>query len=498
MSALVLNIGSSVLHSRPIQGLELILAPTQSLKWALVLLPSQGYPADGIGDDETIRVASGSIEDIGCSARVCFTKYEKRVKGSAQVSKSCHDASEEIGTQDAALKRILELVCNEQTGSLASVDDIAIVAHRVVQGGPQRSPLILRDDADLEPFRALEPLAPLHQKFELDGVELARRALGNVPHVLVFDTMFHTAMPAYASTYAIPRELREGQPPARSFGFHGASYAYVSRKAAEWLDTPLEYLRIVAIHWGNGASAAAIQMGRSVDCSMGMTPNSGLVMGTRSGDVDPGLPGHVARSRRLPLEEAERLLDEHGGLKGLCGTPDMREARRRLPRAPAARRERAGAAQVLRRAAGGDRDARLALDVACYRVKKYVGAYAAAMGGLDALVWTGGVGENAPEVRARSLAGLDFLGIRLDGARNEAAQAGPGARSPPCTPRRAAGPGGGAGAGGGGGAEAGAQVSRVKVLVVPTDEEMEIALLAEGALLERGIHIPRVPLPREL
>ena len=327
----------------------------------------------------------------------------------------------------------------------AALDDIelagiVLVAHRVVHGGTRFTDPVLIDDEVLAEVRALAVLAPLHNPVNAVGIEAARRALPELPHVAVFDTAFHQTLPPHAYTYAVPLDwaTRHG---VRRYGFHGTSHAYVARAAAQLLGREPHDVNLIVLHLGNGASAAAIERGRSVDTSMGLTPLEGLVMGTRSGDVDPALAAHLRRTAGLGAEEIDRVLNTGSGLKGLAGVSDVREVHARVT--------------------AGDEAAERALDVYCYRIRKYVGAYLAVLGHADAIVFTAGVGENDPIVRARSLAGLERLGIRVDDERNRADSREARAVSP-------------AGAG-------------VAVLVVPTDEELEMA--EQAAALGRRHHI---------
>lgn len=306
--------------------------------------------------------------------------------------------------------------------------DPVAVGHRVVHGGTRFPTAVLVDEEVIAAVEELAPLAPLHNPVNVTGIRVAQEAFRGVPQVAVFDTSFQLSLPPEAYTYAVPREWRE-RLGVRRFGFHGTSCAYVSRRAAALLGRDPHEVNLIVLHLGNGASATAIEGGRSVDTSMGMTPLEGLVMGTRSGDVDPALCGYLARVAGLDAQDVEKALGYGGGLLGLAGTGDMREVRRH--------------------AAAGDARARLALDVYCRRIRKYVGAYYAVLGRVDAVVFTGGVGENDAATRAAALAGLDRLGIVVDQERNEAARDDERAVSPP-------------------GAE-------VAVLVIPTDEEWEIA-----------------------
>ncbi|MCC5956859.1 MAG: acetate/propionate family kinase [Natronohydrobacter sp.] len=280
----------------------------------------------------------------------------------------------------------------------AGVSELDAIGHRVAHGGSKYTGPALLDDAIVGQLQGLIPLAPLHNPANLDAIALARNVWPDLPQWAVFDTSFHLTNPARATTYAVPDAWRAAG--LRRFGFHGTSHKYVAQRAAEALDQPLRSLRIISLHLGNGASACAISRGESLDSSMGMTPLEGLVMGTRSGDVDPGLFGFLSREMGLDIAAIETALYSESGLKGLTGVSDMRD--------------------VEARAAEGDAAAQLAINIYAYRARKYIGAYAAAMGGLDALVFTGGIGENSPSMRRRICDGLDFLGIRLDHDRNQA------------------------------------------------------------------------------
>lgn len=325
---------------------------------------------------------------------------------------------------------LVALLRDPQTAVLSSLEQIVAVGHRVVHGGDRfvRSALIT-DDVVAE-VEACVPLAPLHNPANLAGIRAARSLLPAVPQVAVFDTTFHQTIPPKAFLYALPRDYYAAHH-VRRYGFHGTSYRYVSARAAALLGRDAAELRLVVCHLGNGCSMAAISGGRSIDTTMGMTPVEGLVMGTRSGDVDPGILLFLQRQLGLSADEVDDLLNERSGLLALSGASnDMRV--------------------IVGRAAEGDERSREALEVFAYRAKKYVGAYAAAMGGIDAVVFTGGIGENQAVVRDLVCDGLDFLGIRIDGAANAAAVA---------TER-----------------DVGAPGAPVRVLVVPTDEERMIVL----------------------
>lgn len=300
------------------------------------------------------------------------------------------------------------------------------VGHRVVHGGVRFAEPTLIDDRVVREITELIPLAPLHNPPNLTGIEVARRLLPDVPQVAVFDTAFHRTLPEAAARYAIDRRVAD-EYGIRRYGFHGTSHSYVSRRTAALLGRPYQEVNSILLHLGNGASACAVAGGASVATSMGMSPLEGLVMGTRSGDLDPAVPLHLQRVGGLSVDEVDHLLNHRSGLYGLCGANDMRE--------------------VLHRRAAGDTAADLAFKIYCRGVRGYVGAYYALLGRVDAVTFTAGVGENAPAVRAAALTGLDRLGIAVDPQHNE----GRGDRiiSPP-------------------GGE-------VAVCVVATDEELEIA-----------------------
>ncbi len=297
-----------------------------------------------------------------------------------------------------------------------------------MHGGDRFSEPVVIDDQVERTIEELVPLAPLHNPANLEGIRTARRVFPDVPHVAVFDTAFHATLPPYAYSYAIDRDIAKTYG-IRRYGFHGTSHAYVSREAARLIGRPVEDSRVIVLHLGNGASAAAVRNGRSVETSMGLTPLEGLVMGTRTGDIDAGVVFHLCREAGMSVNELDDLFNRKSGMLGLAGANDMRE--------------------VHRLADAGDDEAALALEVYCHRLRKYVGAYFAVLGGVDAVAFTAGVGENDARVRAAALAGLDGLGISVDSARNEAPSADARVISPDGAP--------------------------VAVLVIPTNEELEIA-----------------------
>jgi acetate kinase len=308
------------------------------------------------------------------------------------------------------------------------ISDLAGIGHRVVHGGERLTAPTLVDEATIQAIADQAPLAPLHNPPNLLGIRITRASFPDTPQVAVFDTAFHQTMPPRAWRYALPRDLAD-ELRIRRYGFHGTSHAYVARKAAEHLGRPATELNLITLHLGNGASVAAVAGGRCIDTSMGMTPLEGLVMGTRSGDLDPAVVFYLHREAGLSVDDIDDLLNKRSGMLGLAGANDMRE--------------------VARLVAVGNEAAAEALEVYCYRIRKYVGAYTAALGRLDALVFTAGIGENNGAVRAGVCQGLKGLGVTLHGKRNKARTGKVRTIS--------------------------ADDSAVAVLVVPTNEELEIA-----------------------
>ncbi|MFJ3840215.1 acetate kinase [Streptomyces sp. NPDC054904] len=331
-----------------------------------------------------------------------------------------------IDDHGAALKAVAAELAADGMG--LDSPELAAVGHRVVHGGTRFTEPTVIDDEVLAEIRHLIPLAPLHNPANVTGIEVARALRPDLPQVAVFDTAFHSTMPEHVARYAIDAATADKYA-IRRYGFHGTSHAYVSRATAALLGKPVEDVNVIVLHLGNGASASAVRGGVCVETSMGLTPLEGLVMGTRSGDLDPAVIFHLARVGGLSIDEIDSLLNKKSGLLGLCGDNDMRE--------------------VQRRADGGDTAARLALDAYVHRLKKYIGAYTAVLGRVDAVVFTAGVGENASHIRAAAVQGLEELGLALDLEANAARSSEPRLVS--------------------------AEYARVAVAVVPTDEELEIA-----------------------
>jgi len=330
-------------------------------------------------------VAAGLAERIGESAGRFHHSFQDR---QVDLAVDCPD-------HDTAMLRILSAF-DEEGPDLSGVR-LAAIGHRVVHGGDEFSAPTLITDKVCDTIDRLSALAPLHNPANLAGIRTARRLFTDVPHVAVFDTAFHATMPEAAYTYAVPESWRT-EHGVRRYGFHGTSHAYVAAKAAQELGAEPADVNLITLHLGNGASVCAVRAGRSVDTSMGLTPLEGLVMGTRSGDLDPAILMHMHRSAGLSSAELDDALNHDSGLRGLTGENDMRRVRER--------------------AEAGDRRAALAREVYCHRIRRYLGAYLVELGHVDGIVFTGGVGENDAGIREASLAGLRDLGIVIDGDRN--------------------------------------------------------------------------------
>jgi len=335
---------------------------------------------------------------------------------------------------EVALGYVLEALTDPAHGVLASLSEIEAIGHRVVHGGEQFAASVLIDQAVEEAIERFCEIAPLHNPANLTGLRACKRRLPGVPQVAVFDTAFHQTLPPWAYVYGLPYELYQ-QRGIRRYGFHGTSHRYVVAQATAMLverGIPPQQQRLVTCHLGNGCSVVAVKGGRSVDTSLGFTPLEGLLMGTRCGDLDPAIIPYLVHHVGMTVEQVDDLLNQQSGLLGVSGVgSDMRD---------------------LHRAIGeGNERAQLALEIFCYRVRKYIGAYAAVMGGLDAVVFTAGIGENDPVVREQSVAGLEFLGLHLDRERNEDSSLR------------------------GQAAEVATEDSPARILVIPTDEELLIA-----------------------
>jgi acetate kinase len=399
MNVLVLNVGSA------------------TVKFQLMRTDQERIDQDS---DETL--AKGVVERIGGEA--VLTLWSE-AKGSRRTSASIRDIA-------GAIDWILKWLASDDSGTdIASLSEIEAVGHRVVHGGERFTHSVLVDDATLTKLEDQIELAPLHMPYNLAGVRAVKASLGAIPQAAVFDTAFHSTLPETSYLYGIPYSLYRRHK-IRRYGFHGTSHRYVAYRYRKLTGKTRDETNLVTLHLGNGCSACAIKAGDSVDTSMGFTPLEGLVMGTRSGDVDPAVLDYISVKEGLDLRGVENLLNKQSGLLGISGlTNDMRE--------------------LLEEADEHyDRRARLAIDIFCYRVRKYLGSYLAAMGGADAVVFTGGIGQNAAVIRANVLEGLEWFGLELDEEANKAAM----------------------------GQNAGRitrEGSRLEAWMIPTDEELLIA-----------------------
>ena len=361
--------------------------------------------------------ASVTIERIG----------EKESYTTLHASTHKHKDTLTIKDHHHAITILFELL--ESTGVISDVSELDAIGHRVVHGGEHFSEPVLVTKKVTEQIRSLIPLAPLHNPANLEGIEIISKHYPTLKQVAVFDTAFHQSMPEHAARYPLPYELYE-EAAVRRYGFHGTSHAYVSKQAAAHLQRPLGILNLITLHLGNGASAAAIMGGRSMDTSMGMTPLEGLMMGTRSGDIDPAIIPYLIRTQDISIEAVDSMLNKQSGLKGICGTNEMRE--------------------IITAAENGDEKSRLALEMYVYRIRKYIGAYIAVLGSVDAIVFTGGIGEHAAPVRKMVCNGLEkTFGIILDPEKNLSLKNGEYSIHSP--------------------------QSKTALLVIPANEELEIA-----------------------
>ena len=370
-------------------------------------------------ENETI-IAKGLCERIGIDGHLKHTPVGN--------GKPVFDADMDFPTHGEAIAAVLDKLVSEEYGVVASMDEIGAVGHRVLHGGSKFTASQLVTDAVKDAIRECFPLGPLHNPANLMGIEACEKAMPGVPQIAVFDTAFHQTMPASSYMYAIPYKYYE-ENHVRRYGFHGTSHRYVSGEAIRVMGLPVEGSKIVTCHLGNGSSMAAVKDGKCFDTSMGLTPLEGVPMGTRCGSVDPAVVEFISNLEGITVSETLTMMNKKSGVLAVSGvSSDFRD----LDKA----------------AAEGNERARLALDMFSYAVRKYIGAYAAAMGGLDGIVFTAGVGENSPEVRADSLKGLEFLGVKLDAEANK------------CRGKLQ---------------KISAEDSKVQVYVIPTNEELVIA-----------------------
>lgn len=373
-----------------------------------------------IGADLSV-LASGNIEQIGASKSKAQISY----LDSSGVKQSLKRRLQVVDHREAIVIMVGLL---QESEALVDILELTGVGHRVVHGGETFQKPVRIDTAVLEAIEKLIPLAPLHNPANLMGIKVAMEHVPQIPQIAVFDTAFHQSIPEHAFIYALPYTLYQKQK-IRRYGFHGTSHSFVACQAAIYLNKPLNELNIITLHLGNGASVAAIKNGECIDTSMGLTPLEGLAMGTRSGDIDPAILFYLNRESGFDIDALDNMLNKESGLKGICGENDMRA--------------------ICEAAEKGDNLANLALTIFCYRIKKYIGAYMAALGGVDCIVFTGGIGENSALVRHTSCQGMKRLGIDLDEEKNIQNHDGIFKIS--------------------------TGESQISVLVIPTNEEFEIA-----------------------
>lgn len=365
-------------------------------------------------------LAQGLVERIGIDG-ILTQKVEGRDKYVVETDLKDHQI---------AIDLVLKTLVDEKQGVIKSMDEISAVGHRVVHGGEKYSKSVIVDDEVLANLEDLTKLAPLHNPANIIGIKACQALMPNTPMVVVFDTAFHQTMPAKAFIYPVPYKFYE-EDHVRRYGFHGTSHKYVAGQVAKWMNKDIADLKIVTCHLGNGVSVTAVDGGKSVDTTMGFTPLDGIIMGSRSGSIDPAIVTFLQKEKGLSADEVNNLLNKESGVLGVSGIgTDFRDIR--------------AAAEK------NDERALLTMDIYGYQIKKQIGAYAAAMGGIDAVVFTAGIGEHAPEVRIRALTNMEFLGIDIDAVKNDNQNVGDGMEI--STPE-----------------------SKVKLFVIPTNEELMIA-----------------------
>jgi acetate kinase len=373
-------------------------------------------------------VASAVVERIGEDKSYSEVRYKDDLFNNTSPVSDHHQA----------LDIILSML--KESSALSSIDELDAIGHRVVHGGSHFSKPTLISQKVIGAIRSLIPLAPLHNPANLEGIEVIDTAYPHIPQVAVFDTAFHQTMPEHAALYPIPYEFYH-RSDIRRYGFHGTSHAYVAKQAAEMMAKDLNSLNLITLHLGNGASATAIKAGKSIDTSMGLTPLEGLMMGTRSGDIDPAIIPFLSHNHDMDIDTIDKMLNKESGLKGICGTNDMRE--------------------VIEQAEQNDTLSLLALEMYTYRIKKYIGSYWAVLGRVDAIVFTGGIGEHAAKVREMVCEGLEeSIGSSIDIAKNREIS----------TLNRTI----------------HHEKSKIALLVIPTNEELEIVLQTEKIIKNRN------------
>ncbi|SDI24804.1 acetate kinase [Halanaerobium congolense] len=371
-------------------------------------------------------IAKGLVEKIG--ENISYLNYKTEANNEIEIE-------EKISDHNQAIEMVLEILQNKEYGVLENMDEINIVGHRVVHGGEKFSGSVLIDEEVIKALKENIKLAPLHNPANIMGIEVSRKLMPNTPDVGIFDTAFHQSMPKKSYLYAVPYKWYE-ENGVRRYGFHGTSHKYVSERGAKLLGRDYKDLKIISCHLGNGASITAIEAGKVIDTSMGLTPLDGLVMGTRSGDLDTGIIPYIMKERNMNIEEIDQALNKESGVLGISGVSnDFRD--------------------IGEAAEAGNKRAKLALDIFCRRVKKYIGSYTALLGRVDLLIFTAGIGENAINVRKKITSNMDCFGIEIDNNKNN------------CRGKEI---------------KISSESSKVDVYVIPTNEELVIAREAKNVV----------------
>ncbi|WP_297427372.1 acetate kinase [Clostridium sp.] len=366
-------------------------------------------------------LAQGLVERIGISGSILTQKVEGKDKYVVETPLKDH--------QDA-IELVLKSLVDENYGVIKSMDEISAVGHRVVHGGEKYATSVVIDDEVIKNLDEFTKLAPLHNPPNIIGINACKALMPKTPMVAVFDTAFHQTMPEKAFMYPLPYEFYK-EDHIRRYGFHGTSHKYVAGEIAKWMNKDVSEVKTITCHIGNGVSVTAVDGGKSVDTTMGFTPLDGIIMGSRSGSIDPAIVTYLVKEKRYSIDEVNDILNKKSGVLGVSGVgTDFRDIRSAV--------------------GNGDSRALLAMDIFGYQIKKQIGAYAAVMGGVDAIVFTAGIGEHAPEIRSRALTNMEFLGIEIDLQKNESHDIGDGM-------------------------EISKETSKVKVVVIPTNEELMIA-----------------------
>lgn len=384
--------------------------------------------------NKNIVLADGIIERIGEKKAILTHTIFRKGQKIKFVKK------QEIKNHKFGMHLVINLIIDTETGIIDDISQIDAVGHRVVQGGEEFSTAVVIDNKVKQAIRDNFSLAPLHNPANLTGIELSQELLSGIPNIAVFDTQFHQTMPQKAFIYALPYEYYT-KFKIRRYGFHGTSHKYIADIAAKLMEKDRSKLNMITIHLGNGCSMCAIKKGKCKDTSMGMTPLSGIMMGTRTGDIDPAIPGYLMEQTGMDTKELDIALNKQSGLKGICGLNDMRD--------------------IHEASAKGNDRAKLALDIFAFQIKKYIGAYTAVIGSVDALVFTAGIGENDDIVRAKACKNLSCMGIEIDSGKNSLN------RTPPFSIH--------------------SKNSRVQIWVIPTNEELEIAEQTFQIMMHQGV-----------